>query len=228
MQDITKNQSTLNLRVKWISVISAYSGRRIMQKVSAVILAGGKSNRMGGNDKVLLTHGGRTFLDHLIHELQGFSEILLSVDRADRYTDTGFTVITDTHGGCGPVSGLCTALKICRYDSLFVVAGDMPLFSADFAGFLLNRETAEDDAVIPVTRDGRFHPLCGLYKKRTYEVFQRCMERGQYRIGTIFPQLNVRKVFLAETAYPDEILFNINTLEDYAHLKGLGVEAALA
>lgn len=189
-----------------------------MNSIGAVIMAGGKNRRMQGRDKALFTYGGVTFLERLTGELKGFSEVLLSVDRAERYPDCGLHVIIDDYPECGPISGLCTALRVCRSDLLFVVACDMPLVSHKLAELLCAYVSPETDAVIPVTGDGQIHPYCGLYRKRAYRTLKDHIDHKQYRIMDAYPAMNVEYISLAHSGCSDEMLRNINTPEEYAAL----------
>ena len=70
-----------------------------------LILAGGKSRRMGYR-KSSLRLNGTTFLDKLIFELRDFPEILVSVDDAARHPEIPYSMIDDRYSDCGPMSGL--------------------------------------------------------------------------------------------------------------------------
>ena len=78
-----------------------------------LILAGGKSRRMGYR-KSSLRLNGTTFLDKLIFELRDFPEILVSVDDAARHPEIPYSMIDDRYSDCGPMSGLYSALSVFR------------------------------------------------------------------------------------------------------------------
>lgn len=92
-----------------------------------LILAGGKSRRMGYR-KSSLRLNGTTFLDKLIFELRDFPEILVSVDDAARHPEIPYSMIDDRYSDCGPMSGLYSALSVCESDALLVLPCDVPLF----------------------------------------------------------------------------------------------------
>jgi len=189
-----------------------------MEKVSAVILAGGKNRRMGC-DKTLLEYGGMTFFDRINTELEIFSEILISIDQTARYPALNGKIIIDKQTDCGPLSGLSKALDICSSDWLFVIAVDLPLFTRKLAELLYTKTNKEFDAVIPSTRDGRLHPLCAFYHKRNLPIIESQMEAGNYRVMDAITRMKVHEVKLGDTDLQDEILGNINTPEDYKNLK---------
>lgn len=185
-----------------------------MTGIGAVVLVGGKSSRMGKN-KALLCYDGSTFLERVIAQLRDFPELLLSVDREERYVHYGTTMVTDTRPGCGPIGGICAALKVCQSDFMLVVSCDLPHFTHEFAAFLCTCASPEYDAIVPVTRDGRTHPLCGLYHKRTIKSFEKQIDKGHYRMIDTLNLLHIKQIFLADSMYPDVLLRNINTPEEY-------------
>ena len=92
-----------------------------------LILAGGKSRRMGYR-KSSLRLNGTTFLDKLIFELRDFPEILVSVDDAARHPEIPYSMIDDRYSDCGPMSGLYSALSVCESDALLVLPCDVSSF----------------------------------------------------------------------------------------------------
>ena len=96
-----------------------------MEKISAVILSGGKSSRMG-TDKANLLIGEETFLEHIQKNLAGAGEVLLSVETETDYPKNEIRHIADIYKECGPMAGIHAALCSCRYPLLFTAACDMP------------------------------------------------------------------------------------------------------
>ena len=98
----------------------------------AVILAGGKSTRMGRKKSCLQLDGVR-FLDQLAYELREFQELSVSVDDVKKHPEITYPMTGDLVPGCGPMGGLYTALKNCGCDALVTVPCDVPLFSGGLA-----------------------------------------------------------------------------------------------
>lgn len=94
-----------------------------MDKVAGVILAGGKSSRMG-RDKALLPFRGARLIDHIAATLHsaGIADIFVSGNYA------GFECINDTCSGAGPVGGICSAVDAlyCRFEKIIFVPVDLP------------------------------------------------------------------------------------------------------
>ena len=126
--------------------------------VCAVILAGGKSSRMG-RDKASLTLGNETFLQRIAAELDacGFQEKYVSLGSGSRYgmheeensTGTGekteihipvgWTAVRDRYRDCGPLGGIHAALSACRAEWALFVSCDTPLYRRELAELLISK-----------------------------------------------------------------------------------------
>ena len=184
--------------------------------VGAALLAGGESRRMG-RDKNMLPFGAETFQAHIAAQLTDFPERLLSVG-GQTYTLPGFTTVPDLLPGRGPLGGLYSLLTVCRSEALLLVPCDVPLFSGELAHFLAQALTEEWEAVIPVTRDGREHPVCGVYRKAILPRLRAQLESGDGRMRTLLAALSTRRLPLSETPFPDRCLTNVNTPQIYEAL----------
>lgn len=80
--------------------------------ISAVVLAGGKSTRMKGNNKAYLTYKNEKFIDIILKTLENeFSNIYISVDHKEKYKNFGYELIEDLFSEIGPISGIYSSLK---------------------------------------------------------------------------------------------------------------------
>jgi len=186
--------------------------------MSAIILAGGKSSRMGEN-KLLLPLGDTTVIGHLVKSLSGlFAQCIVVTDDPEPYR--ALPVITT--GDLFPCSvrnslvGIYSGLLASGHSYNLVVAGDMPFLAPALAGYLcLLREGY--DVVLP--RQGRhLQPLCAVYHRRCCEQIEQFLSTGRYRVTDLFDYLHVLHVDTEELKpYDPELLsfFNLNTPEDY-------------
>lgn len=188
--------------------------------VGALILAGGQNRRMAGRHKATLSFQGHTFLEHLTHVFENFDEKLISSNLPELALGTGFTVVADDIPGQGPLGGLAAALNACRSDALIVCACDMPLLSVEFVLYLkqLAFELPAQKLLACQDRSGRIHPLCGVYHKSAYPVIQAALERQEHRVMQAFYALEGMPIPLSQTEFPDAILSNVNTPEEFAQL----------
>lgn len=179
--------------------------------MDALILAGGKSSRMGGNHKGNLLVGAESFTQRLIRELEPHAvSILLSYGKTVWQAPVNCRVIHDEYTDCGPMGGLHAGLKACKGDILLVAACDMPLLKWELYDFLLQNINGFD-AAVPVV-DGQLQPLAAVYTKRLLPVFESCLREGNYRLRRALEQAKVCCINAEAFA---EILQNINTEEEY-------------
>lgn len=177
---------------------------------TAVILAGGKSRRMG-QDKSLLPFNGRPMLVHIANQLRPhFEAILVGANDPERYSIAGAPVIADRIPGQGPLMGLASCLEAATTDTIFLTGCDIPTMDIPTLHAML--ATLENhDAVIPVTADGR-HPLFAFYRRTILPTIQATLADGKRRMEDLLQRLNVATFPLADNTW----FRNLNTPEDYA------------
>ena len=155
-------------------------------EVSAVLMMGGASRRMG-QDKATLPYGGELLWRHQINTLQeaGFGALALSVGEAfplscGQAEVDGFPVLPDQMGGRGPISGLREALDWSPTDLVLLLAVDVPKMSASYLQKLV-AAAAPGVGVLP-TRGDFIEPLVALYPKAALPVVEQLIEEKQYKL----------------------------------------------
>lgn len=185
--------------------------------IGCMILAGGKSSRMG-TDKALLEINGTNFIGKIAGELNFFEEKFFARGNCEAVSVPGWQNIPDIYPECGPIGGLHAALKTCRSDALVCVTCDMPLLKSELVRDLCDQMTEEYDAVILKETDGRIHPTCGIYRKSAVNVFEQQILDGNYRMMQVLDRLRVKYVTI-DPQIGSWQLKNINTPEDLRELK---------
>jgi len=185
--------------------------------IGCMILAGGKSSRMG-TDKALLEIDGTSFIGKIAGELNFFEEKLFARGNCEAVSVPGWRNIPDIYPECGPIGGLHAALQICQSDALVCVTCDMPLITKELVQALCDQMTEEYDAVILKETDGRIHPTCGIYRKSAVNVFEQQILDGNYRMMRALDRLRVKYVTIDPQTGSWQ-LKNINTPEDLRELK---------
>ena len=180
--------------------------------IMAVVLAGGQSRRMG-QDKASLTIGGLSFLEKIAGELAGFGEVLVSVADAGAPRLSGCRNVVDVYKGCGPLSGLYSALSVIETEALLAVSCDLPFFNRALGEYLVAQLDADADAVVPVTA-GRIHPLCAVYRKRCAGVFKQQLEQGDLKLRNALMRLRTKYVEITDGDFAEMLDKNINTRAD--------------
>jgi molybdenum cofactor guanylyltransferase len=188
--------------------------------VCAVILAGGRSSRMGSN-KALLDIGGKPLIQTLIERILPVTDrILLSSNDAEIYKFLDFPVVPDHFREQGPLAGLHAAMLRQPSPLYLLLACDLPNLKTSLLETLLSLTTGYD-AVIPRTLDGLAHPLCAVYKPTCLPAIERALARGANKVIQTFlnESLAVRWVDPDEGNFEDADLANLNTPEDLRNLK---------
>ena len=183
-------------------------------KIGCVILAGGKSSRMG-TDKALLKYQGNTILSHLQQTFQNFEERLLSRNLTSSTCDN-WIQISDLHQGIGPMGGIHSALTYAQSDALVVCACDTPYITQALIDKLIQTYHGEDVLLVK-TSDERLHPLCGIYHKRILPSLESHIKDGHYRLMKWIETLHYSIIPLDEDE--SALLVNFNTPEDYETIK---------
>lgn len=184
--------------------------------ISGVILAGGKSTRMG-RDKAVLEIGGKRLIDRLVEGLQGiFPEVIIVANTPGLYDYLGVRVVPDLIPGKGSLGGIYTATALANHPWAYVMACDMPFFNPRLIRYLASL-TTDWDAVVPYTDD--WEPLYALYAKTCLPEMEGLIHSGNLKISRFFPSVRVRRVDGEEIRHYDPqglSLFNANTPEEFA------------
>jgi len=205
--------------------------RKIPDGLGAVVLAGGKSLRMG-RDKARMELSGETFLSLALRRTERFCERLLSVandanDANIQTCNTDFPDIirvADEMPGEGPIAGLVSALGACRSEALLALALDTPLVSDDLISHLVSFFGSGFDAYAFVDRTGWVHPMPAIYSKSALPVLKAQIEKGDRSLFTALNEMRVKWIPLSFSAFDDSILANVNTPAEYeALVSGFGM-----
>ncbi len=191
--------------------IELSAGRWSMpQRASAIILAGGKSSRMG-RDKSLMDVGGRPLISLMVERLRTwFDEVIISSNAPYKYSFLDTRVVVDRQEGQGPLMGMASALEESKTEHNLVLACDIPTVDRALIRRLL-LGLKEADVVIPVDGSGRLEPLYAAYRKAVAGKMFQTLMAGRRRIIHAFDGLRVQKVELDRY----ERLPNLNTPKDW-------------
>ena len=195
----------------------------MIDKITGVILAGGKSSRFGAN-KALAELDGKKIIEHVTTALAPlFANRLLVTNTPADYAFLDWPMTADNYPGAGPLAGIQAALLASAEPRIFVAGCDMPLLNQDLIRHICGLE-GEWDAVIPWLTAGP-EPLCALYAKSALPVISAALGRGDYRVGGVLDSLQIKKIDQAEIlqiASNLAMFSNINRMEDLATLPMVG------
>lgn len=189
--------------------------------LSALILAGGAGQRMGGQDKGWLLWQGIPLVEHALNRLRGqVREILISANRnqAD-YAALGCRVLEDdTPGYPGPLQGLRQGLRRASGDWLFIQPVDAPLLPSDSIERLWGRR---NKALLVLARSPSGpQPLVSLCRRELLPLLDVYLASGERRVQGWYTDIPHTWVDFTETE-----MFNCNYPEDLSQ-PGQAVQAA--
>ena len=190
--------------------------------MTGVIIAGGKSRRLG-IDKRFLEIGGRPCIQRVIDAYQGlFKEVLIVADAPEPFMSLGARVVVDLIPERATLGGLYTGLHFAAHDRVFAAASDMPWLSPAAIRVVLD-QALSGDIVIPDLA-GTLQPMHAVYAKTCLPVLRSLVEAGRLKVQDLCmsPQLRVHRI--PEAAFRDvdpelRSFFNINTPDDLAKAK---------
>ena len=189
---------------------------RGVDSVTAFVLAGGKSVRMG-EDKAFLRLGGCTLLERALELARDLAGNAWIVGNAAKFAAFG-PVIEDVYAERGPLGGIHAALTQTSTDLNLMVAVDLPFVQRNFLNYLITR-AHETAAVVVVPRGGGgLQPLCAVYRRAFAEVAERSLRAGKNRIDSLFPEVKTRVIDqeeLMQNGFSEVMFRNINTQEDW-------------
>ena len=186
------------------------------QEITALILAGGKSRRMGGKDKGLLPFGDGLLVEHVLGRiLPQVGAVLISANRnREIYARLGYPVIADPLDGVqGPLAGFLAGLENMQTEYLLTLPCDGP-YIVDVLASRLARGLIGADADIAVAHDGnRLQPVYALLHRRVVAGLRLALKEGERKIDRWYPRNHWVSVDFSDV--PQQFS-NINTPEDYA------------
>lgn len=185
--------------------------------ITAVLLAGGESRRMG-RDKATLVWRGCPLWEWQIGKLRKLQpkKILLSAKSDPRWRPANIDIVLDAAPSRGPLSGLAAALDCIETDHLLALGIDMPFMTTEHLKDLCNRATKEM-GVIP-TLDGRPEPVAAIYPRTAREEFSAALRGIDFSLKSLVEKL-IRSGLLEsfEIAASDRGLYkSINEPRDLA------------
>jgi len=189
---------------------------------SGVILAGGKSRRMG-RDKSRLILGSETLIARAVRTLRALSDdIIIVTSTPESFSGLVARLTSDVIVGGGALSGIHAGLAAARHEFALVVACDMPFLNLALLRHMVSLASGHD-AVVPHWQ-GEFEPLHAIYSRQCTTVIEATLQRGDRRVVDIYAAIRVRYLEPEEIARFDPeglSFFNINSPEDWERAQEL-------
>ncbi len=198
---------------------------QMIPNVTGVVVAGGKSRRMG-RDKRFLELGGQALLQWALSVLQSlFEEVLVVLaEPLPQLTGQGYRVVTDLIPSCAALGGLYTGLSLASHSRVLAVGCDMPFLNPAVIRRLAELG-AQADVVIPKLATG-LQPMLAVYSKTCLPHLERMARAQQFKVQGLaeVPGLTVKLIPEKDFLDVDPQLlsfFNINTPADFEFARKL-------
>ena len=203
----------------------------MFKDITAIVLAGGKSKRMG-KEKALLHIGEKTLIEIMIDKLKTlFPNIILSTNSPENFTFLKIRMIEDFYKNVGPLGGIHAGLTESNTEKNFIISCDLPLMSTEMIEYLCNFNSSKK---IVVCKSGDYiEPTFGIYSREILEdievILNLNLQHG-LQAKDISIQNAIEKIgadIIDATKLPfynEDFFYNMNTFEDYIYVtKKLGV-----
>ncbi|MFT4849341.1 MAG: molybdopterin-guanine dinucleotide biosynthesis protein A [Sediminicola sp.] len=183
--------------------------------VTGIILAGGKSSRMG-EDKGFLKLNGKTFMAYIIAALKPIVCDIIIVSNNSDYDVFKLKRVADTMEDSGPLAGLYAGLLHSETENNIVLSCDVPLINTSVLKKLIEGFTSEVE-VIQFESQGKKMPLVAMYKRHCMYPILELLQTGERRLQFATDQLKIKTIQLNQAS--EKTVRNINTVRELKKLK---------
>jgi len=201
--------------------------------ISVLILAGGRSRRMG-QDKIWMALDGAPMIEHVIGRMLPVAgEFLFSANAPERFAALARAlpvpgrVIADRFPDAGPLAGIHAGLLAARHDLLLALAADMPFVNLALIQRMIALADGFDavvpQTVHPETGEITWEPLHAIYRRSCAPAVAARLAAGARQVLSFFADVRIRPFSPVEVAALDpdgRSFFNVNTPEDWAQASG--------
>jgi molybdopterin-guanine dinucleotide biosynthesis protein A len=188
--------------------------------LTAFVLAGGRSTRMG-SDKAFMQLGGQSLLVHALALAQSVTDQVKIVGDPEKFATFG-KVIPDIYSARGPLGGIHAALHDSETDCNFILGVDIPFLQPGFVSFLASEAQSSDAIVTVPSTGGYLQPLCGIYRKEFLVPAEAALAAGRNKIDALFSSISVRVIDeqeIVRAGFNPSMFRNLNTPEDWEAAK---------
>ncbi len=163
----------------------------IIAGVTAILLAGGSSQRMGLN-KAMAIIRGMPLIQHIHLQLESlFDEIIISAEDTGLYAFLGSQIVPDEKPGQGPLMGLFSAMKAASNPVVFACACDIPVISTHHVNQLHETLGTDDAAVLKNLQTGHVEPLFAFYRSSVSGPIASALEKNQRKMDSFYSSVTV-------------------------------------
>jgi phospholipid/cholesterol/gamma-HCH transport system ATP-binding protein len=197
-------------------------GNGAFPDVTAFILAGGKSTRMGA-DKAFVMLDGQTLLARALELARSVARDVRIVGDPAKFSSFA-PVVEDVFPDCGPLGGIHAALRASPTDLNLILAVDTPFVSPALLQYLITRAKSSPAALVTLVQTGKgAQPLCAVYRREFAHAAEKALEAGRYKIDALFSTTETQLIAEGElnaAGFSPNMFRNLNTKEEVAKAVG--------
>ncbi len=183
--------------------------------ITGIILAGGKSSRMG-SEKGFVKWNSKPFIQYVIEAVKPLVKEIVIVSNNKNYDEYQHTRISDLVENSGPLAGLYTGLNYSSTEYNLVLSCDVPLIQTKVLKKLIAEVHRELDIVLLQSND-KATPLVALYKKQCAVKCLELLEQDERRVMSLVKQSKTKIIILDKSL--DRCVKNINTPEELKEIE---------
>ncbi len=206
--------------------------QKALGPVAGVLLAGGKSRRMGGGDKGMLEIGGKPMLAHVIERIQPQAAPLVINANGDpaRFAKFQLPVVADPiDGHVGPLAGVLAGLKWATLNApdcpyIITVSTDAPLIPDSLVARLQNALREGERSIALASSGGNLHPVIGLWPVCLAEDLEQSIKNGVRKVvdwadrhGTVRAEFD----YIESMGHTVDPFFNANTPDELDEVRAI-------
>jgi molybdopterin-guanine dinucleotide biosynthesis protein A len=192
--------------------------------VSAILLAGGKSSRLGTDKAKVKLDGASMMIQSITEKLSAISDDLVISTNGRCYEDIKVPVrwAVDVTPGAGSLMGLYSGLLAVKHDYAIAVACDMPFINIELLKYMISMPR-DYDALLPKVGE-RSEQLHSIYSKKCLPAIEKNLQAGRLKITGLLDDVKVKYVTeeVINRYDPEHhSFFNVNTLDQLTEAKNI-------
>lgn len=182
------------------------------KSITGIVLAGGKSSRMG-KDKGILELDGKRIVKHVLDALDTVVDEIIIIANNDHYNNLGYPVYEDIIKDCGPMGGIHTGLSFSNTMKNIVLSCDIPFITSKMISYIIS-ESGDYEITVP-KHENKLEPLCAVYSKKCADKLKELLEKKEWKMQEALQYFNTQQLRLSGAKEIEKNFININTPQDF-------------
>jgi len=184
------------------------------KKHSGILLAGGKSSRMG-EDKAFMKYKNRYLYEYGLSILHFFSGDILVSSSDTRFDNQNYSRIEDEIPNLGPLGGIYSCLRKIKNNTAIILPCDLPMITTDIIDLLISQSDGYE-ITIPLNQNNLPEPLIGIYSTSLIPIIEKMIYSKNYKMQSLLKDSNSNLIKIPEL--DAKVFNNINSQGDFYSL----------